>query len=45
MRLIDVEFHAINSPTRRLLHRCVEFPLFRLLGLRGLGQDILEVGR
>ena len=44
MRLIDAEFHAINSPTRRLLHRYVEFPLFKLLGLRAQGQDILEVG-
>lgn len=44
MRLVDAEFHAINSPTRRLLHRYVEFPLFRLLGLRGHDQDILEVG-
>ncbi|MGO8749736.1 MAG: class I SAM-dependent methyltransferase [Thermoguttaceae bacterium] len=44
MRLVDAEFRAMNSPARRLLHRCVEFPLFRLLGLRGRDQDILEVG-
>ena len=44
MRLIDAEFRAINSPMRRLLHRYVEFPLFKLLGLRGQDQDILEVG-
>ena len=29
---------------RRLLHRYVEFPLFKLLGLRGRAQDIVEVG-
>jgi ubiquinone/menaquinone biosynthesis C-methylase UbiE len=44
MRLIDAEFRAINSPGRRLLHRHVEFPLLRLLGLKGQRQDILEVG-
>jgi ubiquinone/menaquinone biosynthesis C-methylase UbiE len=44
MRLIDAEFRAINSSTRRLLHRYVEFPLFKLLGLREQAQDILEVG-
>jgi ubiquinone/menaquinone biosynthesis C-methylase UbiE len=44
MRLVDAELKAINSPTRRFLHRYVEFPLFRLLGLRCKGLDILEVG-
>lgn len=44
MRLIDAEFRAINSPTRRILHRYVEFPLLKLTGLRGEGLDILEVG-
>jgi ubiquinone/menaquinone biosynthesis C-methylase UbiE len=44
MRLIDAEFRAINSPTRRFLHRYVEFPLFKMLGLKAEGQDILEVG-
>jgi ubiquinone/menaquinone biosynthesis C-methylase UbiE len=44
MRLVDAEFRALNSPMRRFLHRRVEFPLFRLLGLKGPDQDILEVG-
>lgn len=44
MKLVDAEFEAINSPTRRLLHRYVEFPLFRLLGLDGRDRNILEVG-
>jgi ubiquinone/menaquinone biosynthesis C-methylase UbiE len=44
MRLIEAEFRAINSPMRRLLHRYLEFPLFKLLGLKGQDQDILEVG-
>jgi ubiquinone/menaquinone biosynthesis C-methylase UbiE len=44
MRLVDAEFRALNSPMRRFLHRHVEFPLFRLLGLKGQDQDILEVG-
>ena len=44
MRLVDAEFRAVNSPMRRFLHRYVEFPLFRLLGLKGQNQDILEVG-
>ena len=44
MRLVDAEFRAINSPTRRFLHGRVEFPLFRLMGLKGQDQDVLEVG-
>lgn len=44
MRLIDAEFHAVNSPTRQFFHRYVEFPCFKWLGLTGRGQDILEVG-
>ena len=44
MRLVDAEFKAMHSPTRRFLHRYVEFPLFRLLGLKGQHQDIHEVG-
>ena len=44
MRLIDAEFRALNSPTRRLMHRYLELPLFRLLGLKPQGRDILEVG-
>jgi ubiquinone/menaquinone biosynthesis C-methylase UbiE len=42
--LIEDEFRAVNSPTRRLLQRHVEFPLFRWLGLKQHGLDILEVG-
>lgn len=44
MRLIDAEFRALNGPTRRFFQRRVEFPLFKLLGLRGENLDILEVG-
>ncbi len=44
MQLIDAEFRAMNSPMRRFLHRYVEFPLIRLLGLKGQDQTILEVG-
>jgi SAM-dependent methyltransferase len=44
MRLTDGEFRAMNSAPRRLLQRCVEFPLFRLLGLRGRNRDVLEIG-
>lgn len=44
MRLIDAEFHAMNSPTRRMLHRWVEFPLLKLLGVKVRGQDVLEIG-
>jgi ubiquinone/menaquinone biosynthesis C-methylase UbiE len=44
VRLTQAEFKALNSPLRRFLHRYVEFPLFRLLGLKGDGLDILEVG-
>jgi len=34
----------MNSPLRRFFHRRIEFPLFRLVGLRVEGQDVLEVG-
>jgi len=44
MRLCDQELRAMNSPLRRFFHRRVEFPLFRLVGLRVEGQDVLEVG-
>jgi SAM-dependent methyltransferase len=44
MRLVDAEFKAVNSRARQLLHRFIEFPLFKLLGLKGQDQDILEVG-
>ncbi len=44
MRLCDQELRAMNSPLRRFLHRRIEFPLFRLVGLQVEGRDILEVG-
>ncbi len=44
MRLCDQELRAMNSPLRRFFHRRIEFPLFRLVGLRVEGQDVLEVG-
>ncbi len=44
MRLVDAEFQAMNGPTRRALHRWVEFPLLRLLGVKVHGHDVLEVG-
>jgi ubiquinone/menaquinone biosynthesis C-methylase UbiE len=44
MRLVDAEFKAINSTTRRFLHRWIEFPLLKFIGLRGEGLDILEIG-
>ena len=44
MRLVDAEFKVVNGATRRLLHRWVEFPLLKLIGLRGEGLDVLEVG-
>ncbi len=44
MRLVDAEFKAVNGPSRRLLHRWVEFRLLKLIGLRGEGLDALEVG-
>ena len=44
MRLTDRELRAMNSPGRRLVQRWVEFPLFRRLGLKAEGQDVLEVG-
>jgi ubiquinone/menaquinone biosynthesis C-methylase UbiE len=43
-RLCGAEFKAVNSFWRRLLQRRIEFPIFRRLGLNGLGLDILEVG-
>ena len=43
-RLCDAELKAVNGPLRRFLQRRVEFPIFRWLGLKGQGLDILEVG-
>jgi ubiquinone/menaquinone biosynthesis C-methylase UbiE len=34
----------MNNPFRRWLHRTVEFPTFRQMGLTVQGQDILEIG-
>jgi ubiquinone/menaquinone biosynthesis C-methylase UbiE len=34
----------MNSGGRRLVQRWIEFPLFRRLGLKAEGQDVLEVG-
>ena len=44
MRLCDAELGAVNGHLRRFLQRRVEFPIFRWLGLKGQGLDILEVG-
>ena len=44
MRLVDAEFKAVNSATRRFLHRWVEFPVLKLIGLRSDGLDVLEIG-
>ncbi|MGD0384098.1 MAG: class I SAM-dependent methyltransferase [Thermoguttaceae bacterium] len=44
MRLSDQEFRAMDTPLRRFLQRRMEFPVFRLLGLRKQNQDILEIG-
>jgi ubiquinone/menaquinone biosynthesis C-methylase UbiE len=43
-RLCDAEFRAMNGFLRRLLQRRFELPVFRWLGLKGQGLDILEVG-
>lgn len=44
MRLTDQEFRAMNRPLRRFFQRRVEMPIFRRLGLREEGLDVLEVG-
>lgn len=44
MRLTDQELRAMNNPLRRFFQRRVEFPVFRWLGLREEGLDILEIG-
>ncbi|MGO9109031.1 MAG: class I SAM-dependent methyltransferase [Thermoguttaceae bacterium] len=43
-RLCDAELRAVNSPLRRFVQRRIEFPVFRSLGLKEQGLDILEVG-
>ncbi|MBI5504481.1 MAG: class I SAM-dependent methyltransferase [Deltaproteobacteria bacterium] len=45
MRLSDAEFDAMNSRARRVLQRCVEWPLFKRMGLGDCaGKDVVEVG-
>lgn len=45
MRLSDAEFDAMNSRSRRFLQRCIEWPVFKRLGLSGCaGKDVVEVG-
>ncbi|NTV41749.1 MAG: class I SAM-dependent methyltransferase [Syntrophobacteraceae bacterium] len=44
MRLSLAEFEAMNSPTRRFLQKHVEFKTFLKMGLKGEGQEILEIG-
>jgi ubiquinone/menaquinone biosynthesis C-methylase UbiE len=45
MRLSQAEFNAMNSRTRRMLQRWVEWPIFKQMGLkRCAGKDIVEIG-
>ena len=45
MRLSDAEFKAMNGRIRRQLHKRVEFPLLRRLGLsESAGKDVIELG-
>ena len=45
MRLSEAEFNAMNSRTRRLLQRCVEWPVFKQMGLNDcVGKDVVEIG-
>jgi SAM-dependent methyltransferase len=45
MRLGEAEFHAMNSRTRRVLQCCVEWPVFKQMGLKDCGgKDVVEVG-
>lgn len=45
MRLVEAEFQAMNSATRRLLQRRVEWPIFRRWGLGECrGKDVVEIG-
>lgn len=45
MRLSAAEFNAMNSRARRVVQRCVEWPLFKRLGLKECGgRDVVEIG-
>ncbi len=44
MRLTDDEFRAINGFGRRMVHRLIEYPIFRLMGMRITDRDVLEIG-
>ena len=45
MRLSDAEFDAMNSRPRRAMQRCIEWPVFKRLGLADCGgKDVVEVG-
>jgi ubiquinone/menaquinone biosynthesis C-methylase UbiE len=44
MRLSDREFKAMNSGSRRLVQRTVEFPTFKRFGVPVRGKDVLEIG-
>jgi SAM-dependent methyltransferase len=45
MRLSEAEFKAMNGGTRRLLQRCVEWPVFKQMGLTDCrGKDVVEIG-
>lgn len=44
MQLSEKEYRAMNHPVRRGFQRWLEYPVFSLLGLRGQGRDILEIG-
>lgn len=45
MRLGEAEFNAMNSRTRRALQRCVEWPIFKRMGLTDCaGADVVEIG-
>ena len=45
MRLSDAEFNAMNSTSRRLLQRYVEWPVFKQMGLTHCRvKDVVEIG-
>lgn len=45
MRLSNAEFNAMNSASRRLLQRYVEWPAFKQMGLVDCrGKDVVEIG-
>jgi hypothetical protein len=42
MRLSEAEFKAMNGGTRRMLQRCVEWPVFKQMGLTDCrGKDVV----